>query len=69
MKYMNTVCGHNTEFIEVKFGVTYRNHCILSYTGHMFMSVLCSSQLDPASTEILLRSYNMSAGIRQLQSC
>ena len=66
---MNTVRGHNTEFLEVKFGGTCRNHCILSYAGHMFMSLFCSSQLDPTSTEILLRGYNMSAEIRQLQSC
>jgi len=51
MKYMNTLRGHNTQFLEVKFGDTSRNHCILRYTDPMFMSVLCSSQLDPLSTD------------------
>jgi hypothetical protein len=54
---MNTVRGRNTEFLEVKFDGTCRSHCILTYTGPMFMSVFGSSLLDPASTEILSRSY------------
>ena len=40
MKYMNTVRGHNTVFLEVKFGGTCRNHCILRFAGPMFISVL-----------------------------
>jgi hypothetical protein len=44
-KHINTLCGQNVEFLYVKPGGTYSNHCLFS-DPHKTHNTLCGQNVD-----------------------